>query len=122
MIAILLAEQRHRTHRASLGLGHQLRIYLEVIEQHLVNPRLHLLEHTRTDWCRAWKVKPDPPWCILRTHLSGGITESLAKGPVNEVRRSVCSGDRFETRDIHFAGNAGALVDFADYDLTTVNE
>ena len=54
LIAVLLAEQRHRADPARLLLRGEERVHLEVAQQHLVDLLLHVVQHR---WARP------PPGC-----------------------------------------------------------
>ena len=122
LVAVLLAEQRHRTHRSGLGLAHEVRRHRKVVEEYLVNPCLDLLQDARGDRCRTREVEPQPTRGVLRAHLGGGIAESLAEGPVDEVGRGVRPGNSPASLDVDLGHHGLALCDLAARHLAAMNE
>ena len=55
---VLLAEQRHRTHRPRLVLRHDLGVNIEVLDQDLIDPGLYIAQHRTGDRLRTREVEP----------------------------------------------------------------
>ena len=56
-IAVLLTEQRHRTHRPSLVLGHHVRVDIEILDQDFVHPRLDIAKDGTGDRLGAGEIE-----------------------------------------------------------------
>ncbi len=94
LVAVLLAEQRHRAQPARLVLRGDERVHLEVAQQHLVDLLLDVEQHRRRHRAGRVEVEPQPAGRVERTRLGRRLAEEVAHRLVHQVGGGVRAGDR----------------------------
>ncbi len=100
LVAVLLAEQRHRPGPARLVLAHDLGVHGEVGEHEVVDPGLDVGHRRRGDGTGRGEVEAEPAGRVLRARLGRGVAERLAERLVHHVGRGVRAADRAAPLDV----------------------
>src|SRR5690606_2491715 len=89
LVAVLLAEQGERPHRARLVERGVEGPDVQVVDQHLVDLVLDVAQHAGGYGARRGEVEPEPAGRVLRAGLRGGLAERPAEPRVDHVGRGV---------------------------------